>query len=143
MSRLLRNTVMAATTAMLLGACPSVYGQFEQQVRLRRYSGARFTNARSVRGAILNRPTVSPYLALTDVAGTGNVNSSSAYFTQVRPRLENQEQSQQQQRSIMQLQRTVNTLGSSAARSQQQASRATGHPTRFGTYLHYYPGLGR
>ena len=95
---------------------------------------------RNVRSSILNRPSTSPYLALTDLTGNGLDNSSS-YFTSVRPRLEFEQSKASQQLAIQQVQRQVSEMRSAAARRSQDGPRATGHPTRFQLYLQYYPGL--
>jgi len=83
-------------------------------------------------------------LALTDFTGSGNIDPSRNYFTQVRPQLENRARQRSQQRSINRLQRNVASINSAVARAnRQQYARRTGHPTRFMTYLQYYPGLSR
>ena len=107
---------------------------FQQNLALR---GRGFQSARS---SILGRPTTSPYLALTDLSGVGLDNSSS-YFTSVRPRLERERNSQQQQLQIQNVQRQMSAMRSAAAQRSQNGMRATGHPTRFQLYLQYYPGL--
>jgi hypothetical protein len=94
----------------------------------------------SARGTILSRPTVSPYLGLTDL-GTGVIDSSYNYFTSVRPQLQAAEQARQQQRSIAALQQQVSAIQTST--QNRQGARTTGHPTRFLNYAHYYPGFGR
>ena len=134
MRTLLVISVLLATTSFV----STVQAQFEQQQRIQSYrAGFRNTNS-----TILNRPTVSPYLALADLNGVG-VDTSQNYFTQVRPRLERRAAQQQQQRQLQVIQRDMSALRSASARQSQPGQRATGHPTRFGTYLQYYPGLGR
>jgi hypothetical protein len=107
------------------------------------YAQARVDTRYSSRSTILNRPTVSPYLALTNLDSVGNVDASYNYFTQVRPMLQNREQTERQQRSIARLQRDVQSVSSRVRQSSQPGLRATGHPTRFNSYLHYYPTLQR
>lgn len=97
---------------------------------------------RSTSSAILSRPTTSPYLALTDLTGSGGDNAAN-YFTSVRPRLDFQNNQQSQSRAMQLIQRDVSAMRSAAARRSQDGARATGHPTRFQTYLQYYPGLRR
>lgn len=87
----------------------------------------------------LTRPTVSPYLNLL------NLNNQQAslpnYQTLVRPQLDQRQESQQQQRQIRQLNQQVSNIDRRSLNNQQGS--ATGHPTRFMTYSHYYPGLQR
>jgi len=136
---LIAFTLLAASTV-----AESAYGQFTQQNRVQNFSGSRFVYNYTARGSILNRPTTSPYLAMTDISGRG-INSAQSYFTQVRPQLENQIRQRRQQRNINNLQRNVssiNTAISRAAANNRRGARITGHPTRFATYLNYYPGFG-
>ena len=115
------------------------HAQFSQQNRVRSLSSP----FRSASATILNRPTVSPYLALTDIGGNGNIDIGRNYFTQVRPRLQSQESQRRQQMQIQNIQRNVTQMRSAAARRSQTGARATGHPTRFNYYLQYYPQLNR
>jgi hypothetical protein len=87
---------------------------------------------------IYSRPTVSPYLNLlnTDRFGVSN------YQTLVRPLIEQREAAQQNQANIQQLQQQFQTAQMSAARRGSSGGpRSTGHPSRYFTYLHYYPQL--
>ncbi len=95
---------------------------------------------RSSRSSLINNSTVSPYLALTDLTGQG-FDLSSNYFTNVRPRIESQRQQQQQARQLQLIQRDISQTRSEAARRSQNGPSATGHPTRFGLYMQYFPGL--
>lgn len=113
--------------------------QFAEQLRVGNYSAG----FRSTSSQILGRPTISPYLALTDLNGQGNVDTSRNYFTQVRPQLDRQAQSQTQQIQLQNIQRNVTQMRSEAARRSVSGPRGTGHPTRFGYYLQYYPTLNR
>jgi hypothetical protein len=84
---------------------------------------------------LLDRPTVSPYLNLL------RLESSSAmpnYHTLVRPEVENRQEAARQAMAIRQLQNNVSSMQGEMNGSQ---GFSTGHPTRFMTYLHYYPGL--
>ena len=137
---LIAFTLLAASTV-----AESAYGQFTEQRNAQSYSGNRFTYNYTARGSILNRPTTSPYLAMTDISGRG-INSSQSYFTQVRPQLENQIRQRRQQRNMNNLQRNVSSINmaiSRAAATNRQGVRTTGHPTRFASYLNYYPGFGQ
>lgn len=101
----------------------------------------RVNAAMATRDYIVNRPTVSPYLNL--LRTNSNV-SAPNYQTLVRPALESRQRATRQQSSIQQLQsRVTNMQGQMASRNQGQSGFTTGHPTRFMTYLHYYPGLNR
>jgi hypothetical protein len=87
---------------------------------------------------IYNRPTVSPYLNLLQ----SNRFGISNYQTLVRPMIEQREASIQNQANIQQLQQQFQS-GQAAAmrRGSSGGARSTGHPSRFFTYLHYYPVL--
>jgi hypothetical protein len=122
---------VTATSLIFLALCATAFAQISE----------RPVNFRST-SAILNRPTVSPYLALADVTGSGADNSQN-YFTSVQPRLRGIATDQRMQQAMFQTQRTASSLRSAAARQAQNPPRTTGHPSRFGAYLQYYPGLGR
>lgn len=98
--------------------------------------------ARATRDYILNRPTVSPYLNLTR---RETEFSSPNYQTLVRPALEQRDYDAQQSASVRRLQsQVVNLQGQMALSQQRQRGQfSSGHPTRFFTYLHYYPQLNR
>ena len=117
----------------------SAQAQFSTLSRVSSYSG----KFRSTSSAIMSRPSVSPYLALTDLNGTGQIDNSTNYFTQVRPRMEREAQQRRQQIQLQNIQQNVGSMRSAAARRSQAGARATGHPTRFNFYLQYYPGLNR
>lgn len=137
----MRRLLIAVAVTAIVFAGSAAHGQatFTQQQRANSYYGA---GGRSSTSAILSRPTVSPYLALTDIGGTGQ-DTSSNYFTQVRPRLQQQDSQQRQRIQIQSMQRDMSALRSQAARRSQAGARATGHPTRFNYYLQYYPTLNR
>ena len=63
MNHLLFLFITGASLTLLNSS--SSLGQFSQQSRVSGFSG----NFRSSSSAILSRPTVSPYLALTDLTG--------------------------------------------------------------------------
>jgi len=134
----MRSILIICSVFAIFGWASESQAQFNSSVFNRRAS---FTApSRSVQANITSRPSVSPYLALTDLSGNGG-DFSSQYFTNVRPRLESQQQQQQQSRSIQLMQRDVSQMRSAAAQRSQTGPRATGHPTRFGMYMQYYPGL--
>ncbi len=96
---------------------------------------------RATANFIVNRPTVSPYLNL--LRQESQV-SAPNYQTLVRPQLESRQQASRQQATINRIQaRVTNMQGQMAARSRGREGFATGHPVRFMTYLHFYPGLNR
>lgn len=86
---------------------------------------------------LLNRPTVSPYLNLLR---TESEITLPNYHTLVRPQLEGRQDVEKQQVAIRQLQSHVSSIQGRMARERNEFG--TGHPTRFMTYLHYYPALG-
>ena len=129
-------------TGLVIATCSfasEAHAQFAEQNRITQYSGG----FRSSTSQILNRSTVSPYLALTDLNGQGGVDTSRNYFTQVRPALDRQQQQRTQQVQLQNIQRNVTQMRSEAARRNSGGARATGHPTRFNYYLQYYPTLNR
>lgn len=96
---------------------------------------------------VLNRPTVSPYLRLLQnngnpTSGNGTINNVGLYQTSVRPQLERRRQTQQTQQQIRQIQGQLNRIQQDFRRPTGGAM-STGHPTRFMSYSHYYPGLAR
>ena len=120
------------------------YGQLSYAPKLQgRNPSAASSLANNISGYVTSRPSVSPYLSLLNVSNA--VAGLPSYHTAVRPRLEQQRQQQeqmQQQNKLRRLQAQV----SSVRRDMQQAQQGnglfpTGHPTRFGNYLHYFPGL--
>ncbi len=140
----MNRVLIAVAAVVVMGVWQPAFGQYDGQRRVSSFSGSKYTYGYSARGSILNRPTISPYLALTDFTGSGTVDTSRNYFTQVRPRLGSRAQQRRQQRSISNLQRNVASLNSRARTTGgQQFGSRTGHPTRFMTYLQYYPGLSR
>ncbi len=130
MSRLVFG--MAALLFVLSTLCPRIAcAQFRM--------GATEGSGGAVQRYIFDRPTVSPYLNLVR-----DSNSSSGlpnYQTLVRPALEQRQRNIQQQRQINRLQTDLNTTRRAFTRAKEGFQ--TGHPTRFMTYLHYYPTLGQ
>ena len=96
--------------------------------------------AYQTRSFLYNRPTVSPYLNLTRASSAYSAN----YQTLVRPQVEARERAMAENRHMAQLQQQVAEVRRNYQRQQSgNGQRATGHPTRFMTYLNYYPGLNR
>jgi hypothetical protein len=89
-------------------------------------------------GGGVSRPTVSPYLNLVGSNRFGIAN----YQTLVRPLIEQREAALQNQANIQQLQEQFQS-GQAAAmrRGSTGGVGQTGHPSRYFTYLHYYPQL--
>jgi hypothetical protein len=96
--------------------------------------------ALSTRDFLASRPTVSPYLNL--LRRESEI-SAPNYQTLVRPALEGRQMAARQQASISQLQSRVTNMQGQMASQGQGTRFATGHPSRFMSYLHYYPGFGR
>ena len=113
--------------------------QFGQQSKITGFS----RGARSAASATLSRPTVSPYLALTDFTGNGGVDASRNYFTQVRPRLNQIEDQRRAQQALVNIQQNVTAMRTAAIQQSRGQMHVTGHPTRFSLYQQYYPGFGR
>jgi hypothetical protein len=86
------------------------------------------------------RPTVSPYLNL--LQGGGGAINLPQYQTLVRPFLDQQAVNQNNAFNSQLLSRQVNSLQTQVNRNQFSPGRATGHPTRYMNYSHYY-SLGR
>lgn len=138
----MRLSLTLSAALLVLCVCAQAQAQVSFQAQQRaasfRYQGGATTST----AATLSRPTVSPYLALTDVGGTG-IDQSARYFTQVQPRIQRQQDQQQQQLQIQTMQRDMSAIRSRTARASQNGARITGHPTRFGFYSRYYPSLNR
>lgn len=96
--------------------------------------------AYSINSYLYNRPTVSPYLNLTRT-DTGQIQPN--YHALVRPQLEMRQQQAAQSAHIQKLNRGVEQIQSQQIRSEKERQLATGHPSRFFTYLHFYPEPSR
>ncbi len=98
---------------------------------------------RSVADQIRNRPTVSPYLnlALNGAFSGGNGGFVPTYQSIVRPQLEQRQQNDIQARQLGQLQQQVANLRLDT--QSQNGAFATGHQSRFGVHLHFYPQLNQ
>lgn len=137
-----RRISFIAALILGLATVDSVHAQFGYQNRLLSIQGA--NRGRSAASRVLNSSAVSPYLALTDLSGNGGgTNVTQNYFSIVKPRLAAEQAQRQQQRSINRLQQTVTSMRSAAPTANRNGARITGHPTRFGNYLQYFPALGR
>jgi hypothetical protein len=116
--RIVRILAVAAS-AVLFGACAA-------------HAQQPFSN-------IQQSPTVSPYLNLLNRSNVG----LPTYQTLVRPQIDQQEQSLQQQQQINQLKQHQKSLVANQERGLAQRGisneiRGTGHVTVFMDYLHYY-----
>jgi hypothetical protein len=82
------------------------------------------------------RPSVSPYLNLTNQRNSGISN----YFTLVRPQIQAREALVRQQAQISQVQRQVQRgqPGGVPVRGSPEI-RGTGHETAFFNHLHFFP----
>jgi hypothetical protein len=83
-----------------------------------------------------SRPTVSPYLNL--LQGGGGALNLPQYQTLVRPFLEQQAINDRNSFNTQLMGRQINTLQTQVNRNQFAPGRATGHPTRYMNYSHYY-----
>lgn len=133
LNRLVTMRRMFAVTAALL-----TLGLVSQQAHAQQYSTRNF-----MQNFYASRPTVSPYLNLvTQQSQTG---FTPIYQNMVRPQIEQRETQLRQESEIVRIQNQLSRV-SSDVQSIQSGNRgqfATGHPTRFMTYLHYYPALNR
>ncbi len=138
----------ATTTLLLLAAVTLILGI--PHTAEAQYGGSSTRSIyQATRGYLYNRPTVSPYLNLTSRDAQYGLPN---YFTQVRPRVEQQQQELASQRQTAQMQQQLNQVQDQVRASQQQATgmmltgrvgwSARGMP-RFGTYMSYYPGFQR
>ena len=89
---------------------------------------------------LLDRPTVSPYLNLLR---TESEFALPNYHTLVRPEVEHRQASAQQALALRQLQSRVTHMQGQLSGQRDNSQFSTGHPTRFMTYLHYYPSFDR
>lgn len=87
-----------------------------------------------------SRPTVSPYLNL--LQGGGGALNLPQYQTLVRPFLEQQSINDRNAFNSQVMGRRINSLQQQVNQQQYSPARATGHPTRYMNYSHYY-SLGR
>lgn len=84
------------------------------------------------------KPTVSPYLNL--LQGGGSAFNFPQYQALVRPFLDQQVVNNRNAFNSQSLQRQVNSIQGQVNRG--DGGRATGHPTRYMNYSHYY-SMGR
>ena len=138
------NRQIYPTFGILLVLCFFPVSKLSAQISTSNPYGSALSalNLPNARGRIFNNPSVSPYLSLLN---NNDVSSGiPSYFTSVRPRLEQRAAREQQDRQIKRLQTQTSSLRRDISRAGQQGGAfATGHPTRFGNYLHFYPSLGR
>jgi len=131
---------MALLTTGLIWAMTSqdALAQFNSGVLAPRFDGMRQYNRRN---------TVSPYLNLVNLGG-GTSGQAAANFslpnyqTLVQPQIRARQQAMLRNQQLNQLQGQVQDLRTDMQQQQEQGVSYTGHPTRFMTYLHYYPQFG-
>lgn len=139
MKRTLSTLAIATVAVVLLGFSQDASAQYNA-------SNFRFARA-GTRNFLYNRPTVSPYLNLTSRdSGFGLPN----YYTQVRPRIEQEQENIAAQRRSAAMQQQLNQVQDQVRQSQQEAANflitgrvgwsSRGLP-RFGSYLSFYPGF--
>ena len=92
------------------------------------------------RGGIANpynpKPTISPYLNLLQPRGPANL---PQYQMLVKPFLEQQAINERNAFDSQVTRRQVNSLQNQFNSQSVGPGRATGHPTRYMNYSHYYP----
>jgi hypothetical protein len=130
---------LTACRRLLVGAAALVVlAMVSQQAQ------AQYSNTRNfMQNFYANRPTVSPYLNLvTQQSQTG---FTPVYQNMVRPQIEQRETQIRQDAEIVRIQNQLSRVSSDVQtiQSGNRGQFATGHPTRFMTYLHYYPALNR
>ena len=136
---MLRITIFSflVFTGLLTLLATDASGQLNQTKPLRSLANGTFNYLSS-------RPTVSPYLGLLQQQNLGGV---PAYHSVVRPRLQQiqQQREQDQQRAqIAQVQNHLSSVRHNIRRAQDNNGVfPTGHPTRYGNTMHYYPALIR
>ena len=111
--------------------------------------GAGRNVSRATQSYLYNRSTVSPYVNLATPDSSAGL---SNYFTMVRPQIENQQESQMQQRQAAQMQQQLSQVQDQVRQQQQQTANtvitgrvgwSTRGMPRTGVYLSYYPGFQR
>ncbi|MBX3414972.1 MAG: hypothetical protein KF708_19965 [Pirellulales bacterium] len=88
----------------------------------------------------INRPTVSPYLNLTQ----RNFNGPPTYQTLVRPMVEQRQAAVRQAAQIQQIQQDIsssNRMGASRTTGESQQVRGTGHVSGFMNHMHFFPPM--
>lgn len=84
-----------------------------------------------------SRPAVSPYLNLLQPGGAFNL---PQYQSFVKPLLDQQAINERNAFDSQVTRRQVNSLQNQFNNAAFGPGRATGHPTRYMNYSHYYPG---
>lgn len=127
-SRIVSRTLAGIVVALVFGA---VSDEVSAQNASRDFN----------RNFYYNRPTVSPYLNLiTQAQSTG---FAPIYQNVVRPQMEAREAQLRQDSDISRIQSQLSQMRADYGRQQNQSGQvSTGHPSRFMTYLHYYPTMG-
>ncbi len=135
------NKCIPLSAIVMLMGINCAYAQVSSSISDARSAYARGTISAANR--TLQRPTVSPYLRLlnSNSTNTGFGSVQPTYQTMVRPQLEAREEQRMQQAQIQRIQTQLNDVRASN-HQQNSGYMATGHPTRFGYYSHYY-SMGR
>ena len=94
--------------------------------------------SRSTANYLINRLTVSPYLNLLRAESEVTMPN---YHTLVRPAVESRRHTAEQATQLRRLQSNVTTMQGKLGGNGRGSNFSTGHPTRFMTYLHYYPSF--
>lgn len=130
----IRNLIVSFVSVVLFSVLADVcFGQLTAPP-VRRPGSA----YRSTQSQLLGRSTVSPYLSLLQGSGQSGI---PRYFTQVRPQLQARQTARQNDAKLSEIEQQVTQVESTVL--QNRAQRATGHPTRFMNYSHFYPSLAR
>jgi hypothetical protein len=89
----------------------------------------------------LTRPTVSPYLHLANQPrdASGIPRFGGVYQVLVRPQLDQQEFSVDQQREIVRIQADMLQMQNELHGAATTGARRTGHHSRFMSFSHFYP----
>ena len=125
------NRKLICVTGMLIWAaeCCCSSDAVAQQLLMPRVGGYS-----SVLEDPLPHPVVSPYLLMTDLGLSGQLN----YQTLVQPLMQQQQTTNHQNASINSLQQQVQNPQAPIKKRPGQAVRDTGHETRYFNYSHYY-----
>ena len=109
-------------------------------------SGSRAFGGRGIYDEITSRPTVSPYLNLINPNPSNFDSSVGRYQSLVRPQLNQRARNQATRQQLRGLQNQVQQIQSTALGPVRNGGGltpqvfATGHPSVFQYYSHFYPG---
>jgi hypothetical protein len=129
---------MPTTLRMMLPCFVLVLSSLAQSAVGQQYATRSRPVARSAADYLVSRPTVSPYLNL--LRAESDITMPN-YHTLVRPAIESRQQSAEQSTEIRRLQSNVTNMQGKLAGKNRGSQFSTGHPTRFMSYLHYYPSI--